>query len=255
LLTLPDISQSFPQVAPNFTARVTWTADEIGELYRKPEVALRCAAVLQQLVGRSLRLDRIGHPFRCLLPDHPDRHPSASLWWDHERIGATGALVYRDWHQQPVARGREKGRWAGWLTLPEVRASLAYGETCWLQDAEMWVWQMRLLVEASIVPPALVRARPLPPAVRPAYHRVYEGFQRLLGCKWLLKPGEPTAFAWRFAAAWCGVAMPHVGAAMRWLLEQGYLRQVGQYKRMALFQLGEAYGRSGTSQGQDSTPT
>jgi hypothetical protein len=218
--------------------RGSWTSDEIQELYRKPEVALRCAAVLEQLAGRSLRLTHIGEPFCCILPDHTDRHPSASLWWDHERTGATGALVYRDWHQQPVAWGRESRRWAGWLTLPEVRASLAYGETCWLRDAEMWVWQMRLLVEAEVVLPTLVKARPLPPSVRPAYHRVYEGFQRLLGCKWLLKPGEPTAFAWQFAAAWCGVSMPHVGAAMGWLLQRGYLRQVGQYKRMALFQLG-----------------
>jgi hypothetical protein len=124
--------------------------------------------------------------------------------------------------------------------LPEVQASLAYGETCWLQDAEMWVWQMRLLVEANVVPPALVRARPLAPSVRRAYRQVYAGFQHLLACKWLLKPGKPTAFAWRFAAAWCGVSTPLVGEARRWLLQQGYLRQVGTQKSrkgypMALF--------------------
>jgi hypothetical protein len=102
---------------------------------------------------------------------------------------------------------------------------------------------MRLLVEAGVVPPALVPARPLPPGVRPAVRKLYAGFQRLLGCKWLLKPGEPTAFAYRFAGAWCGVSLPYVSASLTWLLQQGYLRQVGKHKGMALYQLGE--GRDG----------
>jgi hypothetical protein len=56
LLPLSSIDQSFQLVDALALAeggRVTWTPGEIGELYRKPEVALRCAAVLERLVGRS----------------------------------------------------------------------------------------------------------------------------------------------------------------------------------------------------------
>jgi hypothetical protein len=109
---------------------------------------------------------------------------------------------------------------------------------------------MLLLVEAGVVPPAPVQARPLPPGVRPVVRKVYEGFQRLLACKGLLKPGEPTVFTWRFAAAWCGVAMPYVGEAMTWLLKHGYIRQRGLYRRMALFQLGEAARAAGLDIGE-----
>jgi hypothetical protein len=230
---LPENSQVFPVVATGVSGRAMWTAGEILELSRKPDVALRCAAVLEHLVGRSFRLDRIGHPFRCILPGHTDRKPSASLWWDQH-----GGLVYRDWHRKPVRRDHEHEGPADWLTLPELRASLAYGEARWLRGAETWTWQMLLLVEAGVVPPAPVQARPLPPGVRPAVRKVYEGFLRLLACKWLLKPGEPTAFTWRFAAAWCGLSNPDfAGQGLQALMKDGYIRQVGTYKRTALFQL------------------
>jgi hypothetical protein len=242
LLPLPEIFKSFQSVDLfRDVGRVTWTPAEVGELYRKPEVALRCAAVIERLVGRSLRLNRIGRSFRCILPGHIDHRPSASFWWDVTDTAhhvATGTLVYRDFHAQPVRREREHLGPAPWLSLPEVRASLAYGQACLLKDAETWTWQMRLLVEAGVVWPAPVKARPLPPGVRPAVHRVYDGFQRLLDCKWLLKPGEPTTFAWRFASAWCGVGERHIGEAMIWLLQHGYLRKVGAHRRTALFQLG-----------------
>jgi hypothetical protein len=217
-------------------ARETWTAGELLELCRKPQVALACVAVLERLTGQSLRRDRIGAPFRCILPGHTDRRPSASLWWDRFDM-----LKYRDWHGEAVQRDREHAGPGPWLTLPEVRASLAYGQARWLQKAETWTWQMRLLVEADVVAPAPVAARLLPRDVRPAVRKVYDGFCLLLACKGLIKPGELTAFAYRFGAAWCGVRKPdHVGEAMTWLLQHGYIRRAGQYRRVALFQLGAA---------------
>jgi hypothetical protein len=95
--------------------------------------------------------------------------------------------------------------------------------------------QLRLLVEARIIEPYPVPARPLPPDVRPAVRKVYEGFLFLLACKWWHTPQAPTPFSWRFAAAWCGVGERHVGEAMQWLLARGYLHQVGRYRQMALF--------------------
>ena len=104
-----------------------------------------------------------------------------------------------------------------------------------LRGPSVATWQLRLLAEAGILAPYSAPVRPLPSDVRPAVRTVYEGFLFLLACKWWHTPEAPTPFSWRFAAAWCGVGERHVGEAMQWLLAQGYLRQVGQYRQMALF--------------------
>jgi bifunctional DNA primase/polymerase-like protein len=185
-------------------------------LYQRPDVALACARVL------GIPTARVGQGFLCLLPDHAETHPSASLHWDPK----TGALMYRDWHARS---GIE------WYTLPDVRASLACDHAVRLRGPSVATWQLRLLVEARILEPYSVPARPLPPEVRSAIRRVYEGFRFLLACKWWHTPEAPTPFSWRFAATWCGLGERHVGDAMHWLLAQGFLRQVGKHGRTALF--------------------
>jgi len=185
-------------------------------LFQRPDVALACAAVL------GVPTARVGQTFLCVLPGHEEAHPSASLHWDPK----TGALQYRDWHARSGVE---------WYTLPDVRASLAYGQAVRLRGPSVATWQLRLLIEAGLLTPYPVSARPLPAAVRPAIRMVYEGFLLLLGCKWWHTPEAPAPFAWRFAAAWCGVAERHVGEAMHWLLVQGWLRQVGRYRGLALF--------------------
>jgi hypothetical protein len=104
-----------------------------------------------------------------------------------------------------------------------------------LRGPSVATWQLRLLVEAGILEPYHVPARPLPPRVDPVIRRVYAGFVLLLGCKWWHTPQAPTPFAWRFAAAWCGIEVRHAGEAIHWLLVQGWLRQVGRYRQIALF--------------------
>jgi hypothetical protein len=169
-----------------------------------------------------LPIDRVGHAFSCVLPGHEEAHPSASLHWDPH----TGALQYRDWHAK---------NGVAWYTLPDVRASLAFGQALRLHGPSVATWQLRLLVEAGILEPYPVLARPLPLAAPAAVRHVYEGFLLLLRCKWWHTPQAPSMFAWRFAAAWCGLEVRHVGEAMQWLLVHGWLRQVGQYRGMALF--------------------
>jgi len=185
-------------------------------LFQRPDVALACAAVL------GVPTHRVGHAFLCVLPGHEETHASASLHWDPK----TGALQYRDWHARSGV---------AWYTLPDVRASLAYGRALRLRGPSVATWQLRLLVEAGLLTPYPVSARPLPAAVRPAVRQVYDGFLLLLGCKWWYMPQVPTTFAWRFAAAWCGLNERHVGEAMSWLLAHGYIRQMGRHKHMALF--------------------
>jgi hypothetical protein len=188
----------------------------LRQLVQHLEIALACAASL------GLPIDHVGHAFLCVLPGHAEAHPSASLHWDPR----TGLLQYRDWHARSGI---------AWYTLPDVRASLAYGQALRLRGPSVATWQLRLLVEAGLLEPYPVPARPLPLAAPPAARTVYEGFLLLLGCKWWHTPQAPTTFAWRFAAAWCGLEARHVGEAMRWLLAQGSLQQVGQYRGIALF--------------------
>jgi hypothetical protein len=184
-------------------------------LFQRPDVALRCAGVL------GVPTARVGQGFLCILPGHEEHHPSASLHWDPK----TGAIMYRDWHARSGV---------DWYTLPDVRASLACHHAVRLRGPSVATWQLRLLVEARILAPYPVPARPLPPDARPAVRKVYAGFVFLLACKWWHTPDAPTAFSWRFAAAWCGLGERHVGEALHWLLAQGFLRQVGRYRGIAL---------------------
>jgi hypothetical protein len=88
-----------------------------------------------------------------------------------------------------------------------------------------------------------VPSRALPSDAPPAVRAVYDGFLFLLACKWWHTPHAPTPFAWRFAAAWCGLGTRQAGQAMRWLLARGFLRQVGTHQRTALFVPGSSPGR------------
>lgn len=165
----------------------------------------------------------IGKHFCCIIPGHEEKHPSASLWRDR-----TGAVVYRDWHQRDGAE---------WYTLAEVYALQAYDAVNELRTAngnirrlsapELATWKLRLLVETGFVSPYKIKAQPLPDDAPNAARRVYEGYLLLLGCKWLHTPNEPTSFAWRFAAAWCGdMSKDTAYRGMKWLLERGYVQVV-----------------------------
>jgi hypothetical protein len=118
--------------------------------------------------------------------------------------------------------------------LPQVRASLAYGRVTQIKDEngkaqsiEHLAWRLRLLYEARSVQLLEVPHRSLDGEVRPAVRAVYTGLVLLRGLKWHLWPGNGTTFSWRFAATWCGVDKKTAEKAMRWLMEQGYVRSVG----------------------------
>jgi hypothetical protein len=117
-------------------------------LFQHLDLALRCPGVL------GIPTAQVGLGFMCILPDHDEAHPSASLHWDPK----TGALQYRDWHA---------GNGVEWYTLPDVRASLACGHAVRLRGPSVATWQLRLLVEAWILEPYPVPAHSLPAEVRP----------------------------------------------------------------------------------------
>lgn len=174
--------------------------------------------------------------FRCVLPGHAEAHPSATLVVTDE-----GVVLYHDWHRRDGCE---------WLLLPAVYAAVVSGEVRPLRGPELAVWTLRMAIDAGVISPAPVDAPECPEDVDETTKRVYAGFIRLLQCKWLIEPGAPTVFSWRFAAAWCGVgrggaAQRRVQRAMAELLRRGLIRVAGQHGRMALFVPG-----SGTPQGE-----
>jgi hypothetical protein len=149
----------------------------------------------------------------------PDTHPSALLF-----AGRGGDLLYQCFHHGDLT-----------LTLPQVRASIAYGEVTRLKDqqhrsqaVEHMVWRLRLLNEAGALKPSAVPHQALTEEVKPAVRAVYEGCLLLLGLKWHLWPENGTTFSWRFAAAWCGVTKWAAEDAMKWLMNAGYVHSVGK---------------------------
>ena len=135
-------------------------------------------AWLDEVIQR-VRVEGFGG--EAIVAGHKDNRPSASLYQL-----ADGAIAYRDWHR---LSGQE------WLPLATVRAALGYGEVKQLNKGELAVWQTRLLIEAGLIAPAPVTLLPLPDGESETVHKVYEGFRRLLGCKYLRESNAPTAFA------------------------------------------------------------
>ena len=190
------------------------------------------AAVLRMAATLGIEVDGAA-AFHDVMPGlSPDTNPSASLYRN-----ASGVWVYRSW-RLPAQQ---------FFYLGDVRASKAYKRPVKLcrtnEQGRMHVtpegaaWSLRLLVEAGLLKPAAVPHRPLENTAPARAAKLYEGFLLLLGCRWLHTPGDATPFAWRFAAAWCGLAGRNesLGDAMQWLLKNGYLTCTGKYKRTHLF--------------------
>ena len=175
---------------------------------------VQAAAWILGIGGEYATEAGIGKAFRCILPGHSERHPSASLYRRRD-----GLVVYRDWH---APDGEQ------WYYLAEVYASQAYGRALKLNAPELAVWQMRMLIDTGFLTPARVDMPALPRDTKKSVRRVYEGFRLLLGCKWLHTHGEPTAFTWRFAAAWCGVSERMAGVGIAELLGLRVIRIVGK---------------------------
>ena len=163
----------------------------------------------------------IGRTFRCILPGHYERHPSASVWRRDD-----GTYHYHDFHGRA---GVER------LTLADAYAARMTGEVRALRGPELPTWKLRLLVRAGLAVPALVALPPLPTSAGAATRLVYHGFRLLLACKWLYAPGAPAPFSWRSASRLCGVSERAVGTAMHELLRSAIIRSAGTWKRTTLF--------------------
>jgi hypothetical protein len=184
--------------------------------FRGFDADLACAYALRLPVDGLWTDHRGTKAFRCIIPGHTDRTPSASLYRTD-----SGDILYRDWH------GAE-----AWYTLPEVRASWAYGSPVKFKGRapEHMIWRLRLLMEGGVLKPCDVPHRLLPSDAYPPTNALYQGFLLLLGLKWRYGYGDPTTFSWRFATAWCGLSKRLVKDSLGWLFRNNYIHSVGKHR-------------------------
>ena len=179
----------------------------------------------------------IGQKFRCILPGHEDRNPSACLWRDERR----GLVVYQDFHAGKRARPGQKPLAS--LTLAEVYAADRTGRVERLRGLQHVLWKLRLLVDTGFVDRPPVNAPPAPPTLTAATLRVYDGFCELVSIRQLTAlRHEPAPYSWRFASGWCGVSESSAGRGMQQLLAHGLIRRAGAMpgaRGAALFELGD----------------
>lgn len=165
--------------------------------------------------------------FRCPIPGHEERHPSASLFRMRD-----GRVMLRDWHR----RGSRD-----WVPLPDVFASQLHGEEVKLTAGERRSWLARLELEMGVREPLPVQLPPLPRDATETMGKVAEGFRLLLA----VEGAESAPYTRRFAARWCGVSPWRAGQAIDRLLACGVLRVdrwerlYGREKGTPFFRLGE----------------
>lgn len=210
---------SYPDPGAQSDGRRDWPFRDMAD---REDVAL---AVLQAAGARPKPL---GKAFRCPLPGHHDRKPSAALW---RQDGKPVAL--HDFH---VASGTV------WWPLPDVFAALTTGETRTLKAAERETWWLRGLYEAGFIEPPTMHATKVDASAPPAAKKLHEGFALLLGLRAFHDASQTAApYAWDFARGWSGLrSNSEVQRGMKWLLERRYLVIVrrGQGRHAAMLALG-----------------
>lgn len=206
-----------PSVSRTDVNNGTLDGDRLRELYSLEQVVKACAQSL------GIPSVPIGSAFRCILPGHDESTPSASLY-----RADNGIYVYHDWHQRECAQ---------FLTLAEVRASIAYKQLMTFKDArpELATWGIRLLTEAGILAPCEVQPLSLPRDAPMSAIKVAKGFRELLSCRWLYTPFAPAPFSRRFASAWCGMGGSQAGEGLTYLRDHGILRIVDRIRSIPLY--------------------
>ena len=198
-----------------YTPLATLPASILTSLATNPEAAL----TIVRLCGA--RVTAIGRGFRCILPEHDERRPSAALFQQRD-----GTIRYHDFH------AREDGEW---LSLGEVYAARVTGKVQTLSAGERAVWHLRAAVDGRLLQPPVIAAPPLPHDAPQSVRKYYDGFRRLLAIRALYDATQNAApFSWRFAASWCGIASPStIQKSAAWLLARGYLQRVPQAREPA----------------------
>lgn len=195
------------------------------ELAASEEVAI---AILRAVGAKP---KAAGSAFKCPLPGHEERHPSAAIWHKPGR-----PFVLHDFH------ARSEG---SWWTLADVFAAIKTGRAVRLSKGLQAVWWLRALEEVGRIDAPRVRARAIDPRAPLAAKRLYDGFLLLVALRMHYDPGQPLAapYSWDFAAGWNGMrSRSEVASGMKWLRDAGYLvfRAKTQGAKSGLLSLGPA---------------
>ncbi len=195
----------------------------------EPVVALR----VMELIG--VRVEAIGKGFKCPLPGHDEKKPSAALY---QRDGG-GVIGFHDFHKMTGSQN-EKGN--AFVPVVEVYSAVKMGHYRKLGKGEKAIWWLRALHEAGFItelPP--VERKDLPNNSPKPAKRIYEGFLYLLALRKLYSSEqEGTPFSFRFAAEWCGNG-GNIGGAqvgLNWLIDNGYIERMDQGKaKMSIYRV------------------
>jgi hypothetical protein len=188
--------------------------DRIDELGKRADVV---EATIHAVWGINAPL---GRNFPCVLPGHKGH---ASMYCDRQ----SGVWKVRCWcHDE-------------WWTLAEARAALGYRRGRHLGNPERAVWYRRLWYDAALIEAVPVLLGPLPDDATEAAERVWTGFARLVGLRWLTHQGQPVPYTRAFAAAWSDVSPGTADKAINAALSSGLFRQVAERRlgarRLRLF--------------------
>lgn len=192
------------------TSPKTEKVSDVGALMRDPEAVAR---MLPLLGIETAALG--GKTFRCVLPGHEERSPSASLHPEK--------LVYADWHRRD---GRD------WYTLQEVYAARVNGKIIDLRQSrqEMALWAARLAVDAGVlrVERSLMATTTCSSgheALKPSELALAESFALLFALNLQAHPENPAVlFTVDFAARWAGISRRSATRALGRLRELDVLR-------------------------------
>jgi hypothetical protein len=174
----------------------------------------------RRLLGRAgVRYRGGNHAFRCILPGHDERRPSASIWRDKRDY-----CVYRDFHQ----RGKKKA-----YSLTEVYAWLKTGQEVQLGQGEMVLWACRMLTDLKLLDPRyfpqlLIRKELASDAPANA-QRAWDSIMELWVYRLLYDPdveNMATPLSGSFLERWAGLTPKQAKYARDWLVRNQYLRRV-----------------------------
>jgi hypothetical protein len=200
------------------------SADTLRQYVRMPEVA---TAILKKC---GIRGAKLGKSFRCPLPDHHERRPSAVLFQSK-----TGEILFQDFHNREQL---DKPTY----TLAEVYRAIhmhpcqcaecrKYHRLCGgrfkLTAGEQALWLVKALVDTGFLRPLRVLAPRLPDGIPDSVRDVYNGFLEVLELHRIYNPDNLGApYSYRFAHRWTGRGMRQCKEAIQWLVANGYMRIV-----------------------------